>query len=104
MEKMEKKFKFLDLGGRFKPKNCVSRHRVAIIVPYRDREEHLRTFLNHMHSFLPRQQLDYGIFIVEQAQWAQIIKKFHYCTVGKNSHFWRIKICQHLKFHDLKVT
>ena len=23
-----------------------------------------------------------------------------YCTVGKNSHFWRIKICQNLKFHD----
>ena len=32
----------------------------------RDREEHLRTFLFHMHSYLPRQQLDYGIFVVEQ--------------------------------------
>ena len=28
---------------------------------------------------------------------------FH-STVGKNSHFWRIKICQKLKFHDLKVA
>ena len=25
-------------------------------------------------------------------------------TVGKNIHFWRIKICQNLKFHDLKVA
>jgi len=25
-------------------------------------------------------------------------------TVGKNFHFWRIKICQNLKFHDLKVA
>ena len=33
---------------------------------FRDREEHLRTFLFHMHSYLPRQQLDYGIFVVEQ--------------------------------------
>ena len=35
-------------------------------MPFRDREEHLRTFLLHMHSFLPRQQVDYKIFIVEQ--------------------------------------
>jgi len=66
MESMEKTYKFLHLGGRYKPQNCRARHRVAIIVPYRDREDHLRTFLYHMHSFLPRQQVDYGIFIVEQ--------------------------------------
>ena len=24
----------------------------------------------------------------------------HSCTVGKNSHLWRIKFCQNLKFHD----
>ena len=66
MESMEKTYKFLHLGGRYKPQNCRARHRVAIIVPYRDREDHLRTFLYNMHSFLPRQQVDYGIFIVEQ--------------------------------------
>ena len=67
MKKIEKLYQTkLELGGRFKPKQCIARHRVAIIVPYRDREEHLRTFLLHMHSYLPRQQLDYGIFVVEQ--------------------------------------
>ena len=66
MEEMEKQYDFLDFGGRFKPKQCTARHRVAIIVPYRDRDEHLRTFLFHMHSFLTKQQIDYGIFIVEQ--------------------------------------
>lgn len=66
MEQLEKKFPFLDLGGRCKPSDCQARHRVAIIVPYRDREDHLRAFLNNMHSLLPRQQIDYGIFIVEQ--------------------------------------
>jgi len=66
MEEMEKTYSFLEDGGRFKPNQCIARHRVAIIVPFRDREEHLRTFLFHMHSFLPRQQVDYGIFIVEQ--------------------------------------
>ena len=39
---------------------------MAIIVPYRDRELHLRTFLLNIHSFLSRQMLDYGVFIVEQ--------------------------------------
>ena len=58
MERIAEKYKnVLDLGGRFKPKKCSARHKVAIIVPYRDREEHLRTFLYHMHSYLPRQQL-----------------------------------------------
>merc|ERR1712012_1484981 len=66
MEEMEKTYSFLEDGGRYKPSQCIARHRVAIIVPFRDREEHLRTFLFHMHSFLPRQQVDYGIFIVEQ--------------------------------------
>ena len=47
-------------------RNCTARHRVAIIVPYRDRELHLRTFLLNIHSFLSRQMLDYGVFIVEQ--------------------------------------
>ncbi|XP_019623014.1 PREDICTED: beta-1,4-galactosyltransferase 1-like [Branchiostoma belcheri] len=53
-------------GGRWNPPYCKSRHKVAVIVPYRDREQHLRIFLKHMHPVLKRQQLDYGIYIVEQ--------------------------------------
>lgn len=63
---MEKMFPNIEPGGRFKPKNCTARHRVAIIIPYRDREEHLRVFLYNMHQMLPRQQIDYGIFVIEQ--------------------------------------
>ena len=33
----------------------------------RDRKEHLQLFLRHMHPVLQRQQLDYRIFVVEQA-------------------------------------
>ncbi|CAG0914612.1 unnamed protein product [Notodromas monacha] len=53
-------------GGRYKPKNCISRNRVAIIVPYRDREAHLRVFLRHLHPMLRRQQLEYGIYVIDQ--------------------------------------
>ena len=35
-------------------------------MPYRDREDHLRTFLLNIHRFLQRQQNEYGIYIVEQ--------------------------------------
>jgi hypothetical protein len=53
-------------GGHWKPKNCQAFFKVAIIVPYRDRDLHLKLFLNHMHKILPIQQIDYSIYIIEQ--------------------------------------
>ncbi|KAI0212444.1 Beta-1,4-N-acetylgalactosaminyltransferase bre-4 [Lamellibrachia satsuma] len=67
LKKLEESHPEVLPGGQWRPLGCISRHRVAIIIPYRDREEHLRIFLNHMHPFLQKQQLDYGIYIVEQA-------------------------------------
>ncbi|XP_055356171.1 beta-1,4-galactosyltransferase 4-like [Paramacrobiotus metropolitanus] len=56
-------------GGRYRPSGCVPRQRlrVAVIVAYRDRQEHLQILLNNLHPFLQRQQLDYTVFLVEQA-------------------------------------
>lgn len=62
---LENKYPMLLPGGRHKPTECMSRNRVAIIIPFRDREIHLKIFLNNLHEFLQRQQLDYGIFVVE---------------------------------------
>jgi len=53
-------------GGHYKPPECQPRSRVAIIIPYRDRVENLNAFLYHMHPFLQKQQLEYGIIVVEQ--------------------------------------
>lgn len=55
-------------GGHWFPRFCTARHRVAVIVPFRDREIHLRYFLNVIHSFLQRQLLQYTIFVVEQTK------------------------------------
>ena len=55
----------IQLGGHWSPNDCTSRHRVAIILPYRNREMQLRIFLNVMHPFLQKQQLDYQIFLIE---------------------------------------
>lgn len=63
---LERRFSWLELGGHWQPKNCTVPKRVAIIIPFRCRGEHLLLFLQHMHPFLQRQQLDYTIFIIEQ--------------------------------------
>ncbi|CAI2321733.1 unnamed protein product [Caenorhabditis sp. 36 PRJEB53466] len=56
----------LHKGGHGVPAECQARHRVAVIVPYRDREVHLRIMLHNLHAVLQKQQLDYAIFVVEQ--------------------------------------
>lgn len=65
LKEMPEKLK-LEAGGRWFPKHCASWQRVAVIVPYRNREKHLNIFLQNMHPFLQAQQLDYGIFVIEQ--------------------------------------
>ncbi|XP_071451995.1 beta-1,4-N-acetylgalactosaminyltransferase bre-4-like [Hetaerina americana] len=57
----------LEVGGHGRPKHCQARDKVAIIVPYRDRAEHLRALLLNLHPLLHKQQVDYGIFVIEQA-------------------------------------
>ncbi len=44
----------------------MARHKVAVIIPYRDREEHLSLLLYHLHPMLRKQQLDYTVIVVEQ--------------------------------------
>jgi hypothetical protein len=53
-------------GGRGQPDTCRARHKVAIIIPYRDRKLHVVKLLAHLHPILKRQQLDYRIYVVEQ--------------------------------------
>ncbi|ELU11825.1 hypothetical protein CAPTEDRAFT_219917 [Capitella teleta] len=54
------------VGGAHRPTECVARQRILIIVPYRDREQHLKGLLVHLHPILHAQQLDYRILVVEQ--------------------------------------
>ncbi|KAK6021443.1 N-acetyllactosaminide 3-alpha-galactosyltransferase, partial [Ostertagia ostertagi] len=66
LERLEEKYKYLEPGGHNIPRGCQATSRIAFIIPFRDRESHLRILLNHMHSFLTRQMLDYSIIVVEQ--------------------------------------
>jgi hypothetical protein len=60
-------YRHIKPGGHFEPVGCVPRQKVAIIIPYRDKQEHLEKFLLYIHQFLPDQLIDYTIFVVEQA-------------------------------------
>lgn len=66
MSQLEQQMPHIEAGGHFRPSECRARDRVAIIVPYRDREQHLRSFLHNLHPILSRQQIDYAIFVIEQ--------------------------------------
>ena len=61
-------------GGNWLPSECRSKHKVAILVPYRNRPHMLGTWLQHMHPFLQRQLLHYGIYIIEQVH--ELSKKY----------------------------
>jgi len=58
----------LSLGGSWAPESCIPRHRVAIVIPFRDRQLHLRTLLAILHPMLQRQMLRYTVFVVEQKE------------------------------------
>lgn len=63
-------------GGRFKPKECVALQKVALIIPFRNREEHLKYWLYYLHPILQRQQLDYGVYVINQ-----VPSRYHHtCT------------------------
>lgn len=53
-------------GGSWSPLHCISKYQVNIIVPYRNRQNQLQTFLHYFHRFLPLQEIDFRIIVVEQ--------------------------------------
>ncbi|XP_040200053.1 beta-1,4-galactosyltransferase 1-like [Rana temporaria] len=58
----------VQFGGKAKPQLCKALQKVAIIIPYRNREPHLKTWLHYMHPFLQKQQGEYGVYVVEQIE------------------------------------
>ncbi|KAG1961870.1 beta-1,4-galactosyltransferase 3 [Pimephales promelas] len=67
LEEIKEKNPLVTLGGHYRPPDCEARHHTAIVVPYRNRQTHLRALLYHLHPFLQRQQVHYGIYIVHQS-------------------------------------
>ncbi|XP_052262246.1 beta-1,4-N-acetylgalactosaminyltransferase bre-4-like [Dreissena polymorpha] len=53
-------------GGAWQPSECVARQRVAIVIPFRDRQKHLEQLQYNLIPILKRQQLNFRFFVVEQ--------------------------------------
>lgn len=66
LEQIKKDNPSLQPGGRFRPGDCEALQKVAIIIPFRKRDEHLKFWLYYLHPILQRQQLDYGVYVVNQ--------------------------------------
>ncbi|XP_060070907.1 beta-1,4-galactosyltransferase 4-like [Ylistrum balloti] len=64
---LESIFPSSHVGGRFKPTGCRSKSKIAIILPFRDRETHLKIYLFNVIPKLIRQNVDFTIYVVEQA-------------------------------------
>jgi len=74
MEVLGNIFKDTIPGGRWYPRDCLPRLRIAIIVPYRDRNKNLKLLLNNLIPKLQRQKVDYTFYVIEQVRF--VINKF----------------------------
>ncbi|XP_077006059.1 beta-1,4-galactosyltransferase 2 isoform X4 [Tamandua tetradactyla] len=66
LERVQRENPGVLLGGRYAPPDCTPAQTVAVIIPFRHREHHLRYWLHYLHPILRRQQLRYGIYIINQ--------------------------------------
>ncbi|CAH1777633.1 unnamed protein product [Owenia fusiformis] len=64
-----------DGRGRWFPLTCRPRQRTVIVIPFRDRDDHLKIFLDHYVPILQRQLLDYTILVVEQQDFTRRFNK-----------------------------
>ena len=61
-------------GGTYKPLTCQPSTKVAILIPYRDRESHLATFIKIMHPLLQEQNIEYTILVINQTGQAPFMR------------------------------
>ncbi|XP_067676419.1 beta-1,4-N-acetylgalactosaminyltransferase bre-4-like [Haliotis asinina] len=89
-------------GGYHRPRDCESPKRLAIIIPFRDREENLKVLLNNLHRVLQKQQAEYAIFVVEQETGTPfnrgLIKNIGYVEASALCHF------DCFTFHDVDLV
>jgi len=56
-------------GGIYNPVDCKPnpKHKIAVIIPHRHREYHLRQLLHVLHPTLQNQKISYQVFVMHQA-------------------------------------
>lgn len=82
LEETKKKNPDVRDGGRHTPKNCVALQKVAFIIPFRHRDEHLKYWLYYLHPILQRQQLDYGVYVINQQDGEETFNRAKLLNIG----------------------
>ncbi|CAH0589186.1 unnamed protein product [Chrysodeixis includens] len=88
-------------GGYYAPVDCRATQRVAVIVPYRNRQMNLAVFLRYLHPILKKQLLEYRIFVIEQFGIEQFNKGTLYNIAFLESQRFGSWDC--LIFHDVDL-
>ncbi|XP_017950134.1 beta-1,4-galactosyltransferase 6 isoform X2 [Xenopus tropicalis] len=57
----------IERGGHWKPNDCIPRWKVAILIPFRNRHEHLPILFRHLVPMLQKQRLEFAFYVIEQA-------------------------------------
>ncbi|KAL2301805.1 hypothetical protein Nmel_011202 [Mimus melanotis] len=68
MERVQRENPDVRQGGKYSPPDCLPRQKVAILIPFRHREHHLKYWLHYLHPILRRQKVAYGIYIINQVR------------------------------------
>jgi len=63
------------LGGEWRPPGCEANTHLAVVIPCRDRDSHLRIMLRHFIPILQRQLVHFRLFVVEQVHMPHHISK-----------------------------
>lgn len=86
LERVQRENPNVTEGGKYTPPDCRPKQKVAIIIPFRHRDNHLKYWLHYLHPVLRRQKIDYGIYIINQVSVCMCV------CVGQLS-FWRRLEC-----------
>jgi predicted glycosyltransferase involved in capsule biosynthesis len=73
--------------------------KLSVVVPYRDREQHLKEFIPHMEKALDEEGIEYSILIVEQAD----EKPFNRAKLLNVGFQESGSDCNYFAFHDVDM-
>lgn len=74
-------------------------HKLAVVVPYRNREEHLGVFLPHVKKYLDKQNILHNVYIIEQEEG----KGFNRAKLLNIGFLEADKDCDYFVFHDVDM-
>jgi hypothetical protein len=75
-------------------------HKLGVVVPYRDREPHLRFFVPYVFNFLTNQGIEHRIVVVEQHKHDKLFNRAKLMNIGFDI---SKDDCDYFAFHDVDL-